>query len=377
MLNRLPNRSVAVLRRNCFLQVQRKLRNALTLVELLVVIAIIGVLIALLLPAIQASREAARRIHCANNLKQIGLAFQTYHDSSQSFPPGTVMQWDLKTENLFQAQGVFSNAFALALPHMEQSNLADLYDPDEPWYFQSSQTASTVVPMLVCPSTSTASNNPLFDPFLNKAAEEIKSSIGGAFALTDYALCKGANDGFCAERGKIPGDRLGVFDYDVATPLADILDGSSNTIMLGDAACGREWPLCLDPYCDKPYEGFRSEYADEPYYARQSWIGASNVSFIQRVFRWTSAGILACTVERLNKRPVTQFVFSTKSDVTDCRGTLDNSECPHRVPNFRSNHPGGGQFALADGSVRWFSEHIDLAVYQSVSTTAGGELPPE
>src|SRR5262245_178223 len=93
-------------------------RGGFTLIELLVVIAIIGMLVALLLPAVQAAREAARRVECTNNLKQIGLAMHGYHDAVGSFPPG-------RLRSLNDGRGQCFSAFAYLLPYMEQRALYD------------------------------------------------------------------------------------------------------------------------------------------------------------------------------------------------------------------------------------------------------------
>ena len=117
-----------------------------TLIELLVVIAIIGVMVGLLLPAVQNAREAARRMSCSNNAKQIGLALQNYHAAFKRLPPG----------NQFVKGGTpldgVSSAWAALLPFMEGSATADLINSDLPWYLQSEEAVSTVEPVLICPS---------------------------------------------------------------------------------------------------------------------------------------------------------------------------------------------------------------------------------
>ncbi len=134
-------------------------RQAFTLVELLVVIAIIGVLIALLLPAVQAAREAARRSSCANNLKQLGLALQNYHDARKIFPPGAL--WNSGSANMPQTT-LGPNWIIMIMPFMEEKNTLTLYNTKA--YITDGSNyvfRSTVIPALLCPSDSY--NNVAYD----------------------------------------------------------------------------------------------------------------------------------------------------------------------------------------------------------------------
>src|SRR5262249_41622874 len=128
-----------------------KRHSGFTLVELLVVIAIIGVLVALLLPAIQAAREAARRSSCTNNLKQFGLALHNYHDTLKVFPPGGIVKTSPTTRN-FPSSSVYVSVHAMLLPFFEEANLKNLYDNNRPWQLQRPDVAATAVPVFVCPS---------------------------------------------------------------------------------------------------------------------------------------------------------------------------------------------------------------------------------
>jgi prepilin-type N-terminal cleavage/methylation domain-containing protein/prepilin-type processing-associated H-X9-DG protein len=119
---------------------QRSNRRGFTLVELLVVIAIIGILVALLLPAVQAARGAARRAHCMNNLKQFGIAMHNYHDTMQSLPPGNTRSTSF-------------SAHALLLPYMEEAKLRDLIDTTVPWSHAKNAVArATKVNIFLCPA---------------------------------------------------------------------------------------------------------------------------------------------------------------------------------------------------------------------------------
>ena len=341
-----------------------------TLVELLVVIAIIGILVALLLPAVQAAREAGRRTSCVNNLKQLGIAMLNFESARRRLPIGTVVKEDVTTAKLFGANGVFANGFTELLPFLEQTNLSALYDVDKPWYMQDATVASFVIPLLICPSVG-GRENPTDDAFFGFAAATIESPFGQRVATTDYVFSKGASDAFCSVPLDMPPSELGLFDYKLVMRLARVEDGASNTFALGEGSGGL---MCQDPGCTVPdMRTPRAAYTSEPYPARQYWIGSGNVRRIYLQFSWASAGHFAATVDRLNKQPVTHFLFDETAP-SDCRGTLSNAANPHRVPNFRSDHPGGGNFAFADGSVHFVEDGVDLNAYRARSTIAGGDV---
>lgn len=184
-------------------------RTAFTLVELLVVIAIIGILIALLLPAVQTAREAARRSQCTNNMKQMGLSLHAYHAVHGTFPPAA--SWD---GNLNLTLGVNAiSAFANLLPYYEQGMMYTH------WNFSVNQAHASnlapnrlLVPILFCPTRR--------GPTMSSANA----------AAGDYALCTGtspANDYTTAEK-------KGVFNQNTKVRLQDIRDGSSQTFAIGE-----------------------------------------------------------------------------------------------------------------------------------------------
>lgn len=349
----------------------------MTLVELLVVIAIIGVLVALLLPAIQAARESARRVKCVNRLKQLGLALHNFEGAMGAFPTGSDVKSD--SANPFFKDLAYANGFSLLLPYLENEPLRDVYQNDQPWHYQRPEVAAAQVVSFVCPSNA-GKPNPIQEQVVLEMAKLLGSPLAdgdGLMGLTDYVLSKGANDAFCDTPARIDPNERGMFEYHISTRAKDIQDGLSKSIAVGEGAGGEQWPLCDAPGCSQPNEGLPdppAQLAGDPRYARQWWIGAGNANALQQITSLATAGHLACTLEPLNKWPVTQFLFDDTADSTICEGTLARGGAnPHRVPNFRSDHPGGGNFLYADGSVQFVTEDIEMRAYRAASTIAGSE----
>ncbi len=268
------------------LQASSGTRAGFSLVELLVVITIIGVLIALLLPAVQAAREAARRISCSNNLHQIGIGLQNYHLACGSFPPGAI-------EPTFLVSGGRQFAWsALLLPYLEQQPLWEMIDFSQPCYADANaRAAATVVPTYLCPSTRRTSN---------LAEGRGASDYGGLYG---EAIPPHPTDGsWTAENGMMV--------YDRAFRIADVLDGTSHTLIVSEDA---GWT-----------DG--------------QWINGLNV-FDQ-------------------KYPINYVPASPR--------LLENE--------IRSDHPGGANGAFCDGSARFLSETMELKTLKAIITRAGGEI---
>ena len=186
-----------------------KRARGFTLVELLVVIAIIGILIGILLPAVQQVREAARRIACANQLKQLGLAAQNYEAGFGRFPSGVV-------DDDGNLQDAFHSGFVYLLPYIEQKNLYDQYDLGTNWKStQNAPLAQISIPAFHCPSN-------------NSRVDQDGGVPGSAI---DYAFSKGS-------LAYLHNRKLdnGMFDVNSEIDFSSILDGASNTLMMGEAA---------------------------------------------------------------------------------------------------------------------------------------------
>ncbi len=187
------------------MMIARASRLGLTLVELLVVIGIIGLLVAILLPAVQAAREAANRMRCLNNLHQMGLALHNYHDVHKRFPPGGI-----EPRPIWPSGRQFAWS-AFLLPYLEQASLTTQIDFNKPFDDPANAAvAAQIIPLYLCPSTP---NSP-----------QLIQGRGPC----DYG-------GIYGERITGPNEPpKGVMLYDVALGFADVLDGTSNTLIVSE-----------------------------------------------------------------------------------------------------------------------------------------------
>jgi prepilin-type N-terminal cleavage/methylation domain-containing protein/prepilin-type processing-associated H-X9-DG protein len=203
-------------------QVRRKPPAGFTLVELLVVITIISILVGLMLPAVQAARETARRTSCGNNLHQIGVGLLAYHEANGRFPVGCVDRWGGGRRGKMIAWSVY------LLPYLEQDPVFTQFNFDARYNAaENSQATSHVVPTYLCPSTGRREKTRLGD---------VTTGAGGALAgCTDYAGCFG----FLFPDGE---QENGVLIWDRALAMIDIHDGTSNTLAVAEDT-GRGWAM--------------------------------------------------------------------------------------------------------------------------------------
>ncbi len=417
-------------------------RSAFTLVELLVVIAIIGILIGLLLPAVQAARRAAWRMQCQNNLRQLGVALNNYHTQLGSFPPGLAIGADRPRELISKLSVgtvyIQNNGFMALLPYVEQAGIDAIMDSALGLQNQPPQFYSAGVPVLKCPASSGRSPNDesVWETVLVELQNVLGTQLPNApspaiIGMTDYAMCKGVTNGWCLINGNIvaprdvkqggsfpfnllsfvANDERGMFDISAPpeAPFAGVSfactaqrvsDGLSNTFAIGDAATGPNWQICTETmqWLQDGTKVQNPNCVPTPYPTDPTRLMPVLQAWWQLPSFWVlvNQGIVisspfACTMEPLNKNPVTHTAVGA-SDISlaglisllDCRPTIDwtgtgrpvaapNGNASDATSNFRSDHAGGANFLMGDGSVHFINENIDVRAYRALSTISGGE----
>ena len=297
---------------------RNRVRFAFTLIELLVVIAIIAILIALLLPAVQQAREAARRTQCKNHLKQIGLALHNYHDAFGVFPMG--YHWPLGTGWSYHL-----------LPYLDQAPLYNSFTVGTPttattsiWRSDAPQAALGVaIPVFRCPSSVSPDALANIDGIARRVPAEYVGCASGLRTTDDANSANGLG----------PENLDGTFFRISSVRIRDFLDGSSNTVGIGEA-------VHESGHCDHWSIG-----SDD--------LGRNNTP---------------------DSDDASEFLGSlgVKLNLFNPAALTDNVE-----RSFKSRHTGGVHFLLMDGRVRFVSENIDEGVRKSLGTRAGGEVTGE
>lgn len=293
------------------------LRKGFTLIELLVVIAIIAVLIGLLLPAVQKVREAANRNQCINNLKQVGLALQSHHDTQLKFPPG----YTSGVSGTGNDTGPGWGWAAYLLPSIEQENLYRSIDfalPIEAPTMAGART--TLIKTYLCPSDTIPSQAIPVGP---RGTSDQLVSTTCTLAPANYVGNFGIGE---------PGvDGEGVFFRGSKIRIADITDGTSNTLLVGERSF---------------------------YHAESTWVGAVTGA---------NQGPTAGSPLPIQESNASNFVLAHTGE------TFKGPAYPEEANHFTSRHTGIGNFVFADGHVSSLSGSTTYATYKALSTRSGGE----
>ena len=342
---------------------QLNLRRGFTLVELLVVIAIIGILIGMLLPAVQQVREAARRTQCANNVRQIALALLNFESANMNFPAGRLGYDTRVNGNVWNQFGRSrmgessiglnvetegASLFVAILPFLEQANALNLLDlrcvpiwsanttwapSGIPTVDASREIIGTQLPAFVCPSDN------LEEICQGSHGTDVEAATGS------YAGCMGDIRGTAVSASNAnkytgfasPDQANGMFVYVTKLEIATMTDGSSNTFFLGETV-----------------EGHRS--------------GQSNI--------WSNGNRFTSSL-RAARTPLNFPLDPNGTDGLIFDGFVSGADGGRCNGGFASSHPGGANFGFGDGHVVFINEAIDLDTYGDLATRTGGEVNQE
>lgn len=336
-------------------------RFGFTLIELLVVIAIIGILVGLLLPAVQSVRESARRTQCGNHLRQLGLAAMNFEGALKSLPPGLHQNFSTSPIRYFG-----HTVFARLLPYLEQQNAADLYNFTDTWAAADSNAldksgarntaavTATVIPTYLCPSD-----------VLEAAPVQLDYNYSGYclgwFGMSSYVASAGTYSTYFGDPGmddngaffmtgrnsKPFGNQSKLEPNARPARIASFTDGTSNTFLFGER-------YHRDENFDRILH-FTSSIKHSRYpigkWGAWAWFGGGN----------GTTHAFASTNVPLNYK-------------TPANAAKNYANVNLRMSAFGSGHPGGANFVFADGSTRFVAQTVDLVTYQAISTRGVGEV---
>jgi prepilin-type N-terminal cleavage/methylation domain-containing protein len=328
------------------LRSQNSLTRGFTLVELLVVIAIIGILVALLLPAVQAAREAARRAKCVNNIRQIGLAFQNYENSRKYYPQyhDAIVPAGF-TEADYGAQTGYRNWRGVTwtitiMPYIEEQALHDQFDKTQPMTnLINAKWIRQIVPIYVCPSNETAAT-PIFEDRTDATGVSPKFGLGLYYAVSMGPTAPDT----CSFCPSPPGN----------TAPAQNANQYINYCCQG-ANYGTAW--------------------------QDNSTGMLGRSNGKRKFKQIIDGLSKTLLggETMPEQCVYQAVYAHNFSLAGTHIPMNTSQeckttgCHYYGCGFKSAHPGGAHFVMADASAQFIAETIDYRVYNGLGTRAGGE----
>lgn len=315
-------------------------KRGFTLVELLVAIAIIGVLVALLLPAVQAAREAARRMQCTNHLKQLMLAMHNYHDALLQFPPSYVIQpggggANGSPDATTRDAGPGWAWGTLLLPYIEQQNLHNQLDLRKPaWDSANASAAKTPLPFMLCPSAS-GDRRPM------QVIDDSGTTLA-TFSRAHYVCNVGQEEPWGTTIDDYSQLADGPLYRNSPTNTADVRDGLSNTVFLGE---------------------------HHQVLSSKTWVGVVPGASVCPSARFAfSECDYAATLVNVHSGPAADEVPPAIHP--------PNSPLCH-VCQMYAEHPGGCNVAIGDGSVRFVSEYINQATWAALSSRSKGDIVGE
>ncbi|WP_299467346.1 DUF1559 domain-containing protein [uncultured Gimesia sp.] len=307
---------------------KKRLSRGFTLIELLVVISIIAILIALLLPAVQQAREAARRSTCKNNLKQMGLAIHSYHDSHRVFPPGDINAGAINSAN-WVATGLVRNhtMYMMILPFLDQANIYNSINFEAPTGVcdvdsrggGGSQVSATdhMIVIFRCPSDPGMTNQAL-DPYTKSGTSHYSCNKNHrvSYGIVTNTIENSMTKTYLGDTDL----RKSAWGHNGAAKISDITDGSSNCIIM----------------LETPIQKSSNDYGPFwSHYNHTNWITPSYGNY------------------GINGYPASQYVYAFGA------GSL---------------HVGGAHTLLGDGSVRFLSENLDINTLKNLISIRGGEV---
>ena len=339
---------------------QTLLRSGFTLVELLVVIAIIGILVGLLLPAVQAARAAARRMSCSNNLKQCSLALQNYHSTFKQFPgigDSISNGWSVQAQLLPYAEAKSTSDLINWEAQLGRAASSTGFNPPN------DEAAETVIPFFICPSDDQEAFKPIE---YTRGRNTYTWSHAGLNYMVNVGTGTGANVNY--------GDKTdGLFWRDSSTAFRNIMDGTSHTIAFAESLMGVGSDQSSMPY------GYHQKFiavgsgrnvASMESFRDATWATGPQ-TFVENQTRWS--GIRGA---------------NWISGFGSAGGAINGWYPPnHPLPDLsiraylaagpRSNHAGGAMISFADGSVQFISDSIELETFRAMWTVNGNEVITE
>ncbi|NBW96430.1 MAG: DUF1559 domain-containing protein [Planctomycetia bacterium] len=301
---------------------------------MLVVIAIIGVLVGLLLPAVQAARESARRNACSSNLRQIGIAFQTCVDAKKYLPAACYTTASATSKPAQNPAGKEHSWRVLVMPFMEEQAIANAYDWSKHWYEEPNlTTARQRVAVYRCPSVSppTTVNIPA-----SPDSDSNRPALGSLpLATTDYEVCTGLKTGLLSPNPyPSSAQRVGIVDKDVVTPIRQVTDGLSKTILAMECAARPD-----------------------------TWRAQSKTMEVNQCVGWADS---------LGPFKVDPMLPNGQKGAAVNVGMPMNSANDGEVYSF---HPGTAAFVFGDGATRFIADTVDLKTFCALMTRTAGDTP--